>query len=130
MTDKPDKQWKRSDNVTISDEGSNTVPNRFDGEYRAVEHYKRHRDDYPELTQAQYVQRAANLASSEVKGAIIGFSSDDGCVIRYDKQANDFAKAYPGTDGYVRTLYKPSRGIEYYHDEKKRSWKFRKGVKK
>jgi pyocin large subunit-like protein len=121
------RTWKRSDGETISDTGANTVPNRFDGAEKARNHYIRHGNDYPGLTQAQYVDKAADLATQAAGGDIIGFSTDDGCVVRYDRSTKDFVKAYPGSNGYVKTFYKPKGGDAYFHDEKKNTWKYRKG---
>lgn len=126
MADKPGRQWKRSDGVVISDEGKNDVPCCFSSTGEADDHFCDHSVDYPGLTQEQYTKKAADLASSEADGNIIGFSTDDGCIVRYDKQNNDYVKAYPGKEGCVITLFKPDSRAVYYHNDKKETWKYRK----
>ena len=48
-------------------------------------------------------------------------------MIQYDKATNDFTRAFPGDNGYIKTLFKPNNRMKYYNESKKNTWKFRKG---
>jgi len=75
-----------------------------------------HSKQYPNFTKEQYANRALELARSKTSDNIIGYISDNGSIVRYDIQNNDWVRAY-GTG--PATLFKPSRGIDYYNDVKK-----------
>ena len=121
--------WKRQDGFVISDEGVNYVPARFYNKELEDEHFEAHFESYPSLTQQQYVTEAALLVSSDVGGDIIGYSTDKGHIVRYNRRNNDFAKVKPGESGYLLTMFKPTSALHYYYDQKKKDWYFRKGKK-
>jgi hypothetical protein len=86
-------------------------PRKFD------KHWKDHQKDYPGLTKEQYAKRALDLLQKPVGGSIIGHVNQDGVVVRYDAATNEFAKGHP--DKGIKTLYKPTRGKDYYVDNRK-----------
>ena len=121
------RMWKRSDGVDIYDEGANHVPARFENNKEVQHHYNKHKHHYPGWTVDQYIAEAGRLASLPVDKNILGFSTNDGCIVRYVIDTNDFVKAYPGNNGCIITLFKPTLKYAYYNNEKKDTWKYRKG---
>ena len=75
-------------------------------------HWKDHKNQYPNFTQEQYKARALNLIESSVGKGILGHVDKDGILTRYDVKENDFAKGKPSKGIY--TMFKPDDGIEYY----------------
>ena len=130
------RDWKAPDGTIVSDIGSNEVQNRFYSKKELDEHFHGvfgengnklkdgHKENYPGLSENEYTEKAAKLASSQVGGNIRGFSRDNGDVVRYDRQTGDFVIAVPGKNGFVRTLYKVS--LVYFDTQKANTWKFRR----
>jgi hypothetical protein len=71
---------------------------------------------YPGMAMVDYVEKSGELARSRVDGDIVGYRGKDGCIVRYNKDTNDWVKAY--TTG-VASMYKPLRGENYYNDRMK-----------
>lgn len=71
---------------------------------------------YPGMPMSEYVKKSGELARSRVGGDIDGYKASDGAIIRYNNATNDWVKAY---NTGVASMYKPSRGIEYFNDNKK-----------
>lgn len=77
-----------------------------------------HSEQYPDLDKEGYSQRALDLVQMAVGGNIEGYANENGQVVRYDKESNDFVKGRP--DEGIATMFKPTDGIEYYYRWKKR----------
>ena len=72
-----------------------------------------HSDEYKNWTKEQYFERATKLSRSAVEENILGYKSEDGAIVRYDRLSNDFVKS--GNSG-IRTMFKPKRGEAYFYD--------------
>jgi len=70
-----------------------------------------HSDEYEGWTKEQYAERATELIRSATNENILGYRAEDGAIVRYDREANDFVKS--GKTG-IRTMFKPSRGEAYF----------------
>jgi len=107
---------EKSDSVRPSPNGANRLQVRgFANKQRLMNHWKNgrtHREEYPELTMEQYVERAVRLAEMPTGGDILGHIDKDGIVVRYDRKENDFVKA--NVKKGIRTLFKPVDGEAYY----------------
>ena len=80
-----------------------------------------HSAQYPGMTKAQYADRAASLARSPVGGDIDGYVATRGkfvgTVVRYDKNENDWVRAYAATG--PATMFKPTVSAAYFEHIKK-----------
>lgn len=75
-------------------------------------------------TAKQYEKRGVELAESAVDGKrILGYKTKEGFICRYDVKKNDYVKA--DVNKGLRTLFKPSEGIDYFN-----YWKGKEGVEK
>ncbi len=81
-------------------------------------HFEKHIGDFNFETQREYEEYAKKLMNSEINDNIAGFTSKDGYVFRYDIKNNVFADAKP--NGIIETCFKPSRGIEYWREQKEK----------
>lgn len=74
-----------------------------------------HSKQYPNMSKADYVKRAVELAEKPcAKGGIRGYACADGSFSRYDPKTNDYVKAHPVTG--IKTMFKPERGAKYFED--------------
>lgn len=78
-------------------------------------HFTKHSSDYPGYSKEDYVSRASELLNTSVSDDVLGFTDSTGFVYRYDIANNDFAVGH--FEGAISTLYKPTKGIEYYKEE-------------
>jgi pyocin large subunit-like protein len=62
----------------------------------------------------QYAQEALRLVQSPTSFKVVGYKNNNGQVIRYDFDNNNFVKGHP--DIGIATMYKPEDGIDYYYD--------------
>lgn len=69
------------------------------------------------LTKEGYLNKAKNLLNSNVGGDILGFTSQNGYVFRYNSKTNEFATAKP--DGTIETLFRPDDRMNYWKDQVK-----------
>ncbi len=86
----------------------------FDPPY-LMKHVQDHIADYPGFSVEDYQNYARNLLNSVIGNDIEGFTSEAGTVFRYNNITNDFATARP--NGVIQTLYKPTKGREYWEKQ-------------
>lgn len=85
---------------------------RFDG------HWKDHKNEFPGLTQAQYLTRAQSLANTSGKHILVK-KRPDGDIVKYNTNTNELLIL--DKNDVIRTLFKPkhpnaSRGREYFNN--------------
>ena len=84
---------------------------KFEGKFKgtsAKDHLRKRqrRDkDYLNLTPQEYEQKALELLQSEVGDNIQGYRTDDGKIVRWDTNTNDYATGH--LDGTINTMFKP-----------------------
>ncbi|RYZ90802.1 MAG: hypothetical protein EOP04_02705 [Proteobacteria bacterium] len=69
-------------------------------------------------TEAEYLERALALNNSKIEADILGFTSPEGYVFRYNQATNEFAVATP--QGLVQTFLKPDNPAIYYQTQVER----------
>ena len=69
-------------------------------------------------TEAEYLERALALNNSKVGGDILGFTSPEGYVFRFNQATNEFVVATP--TGLVQTFLKPDNPAIYYQTQVER----------
>lgn len=84
-------------------------------------HFDRHKKEYPHLTKEQYSQRALDLIQMPVGGNILGYVTEEGRIVRYDKNTNDFVSGDPEIGIATMMKLKGQKRFEYLkkRDEKK-----------
>ena len=60
-------------------------------------------NQYTDLNVKQYKQKALDLIQSEVGGDILGYRTDGGKIVRWNKATNDYATAW--LDGDIKTMF-------------------------
>ena len=74
-------------------------------------HFDKHGEEFDYATPEEYEQ-GANLVISN-SNALHKVEAEDGDDIYYLEETNEFVVV--STDGYIRTYFKPSKGIEYFN---------------
>lgn len=81
------------------------------------EHYEKHVirqeefEEFGEITVEDYLRMAQQLVDAPHDG-VLTKEEDDGDLLFYDPDTNGFAVL--STDGYIRTYFRPSDGIDYF----------------
>ena len=78
-------------------------------------HYKKHGKEFGKITQEEYLRKANNLINDTSDTILHKTEAEDGDYIYYDSVNNEIL--FLSKDGYIRTYFKPSRGIDYYNDQ-------------
>jgi pyocin large subunit-like protein len=69
--------------------------------------------DYPGMPMDEYVRKASALVRSPIGGDVDGYKRPSGDIVRYNKATNDYVVGHAKG---VATMYKPSRGMDYFVD--------------
>ncbi len=94
---------------TIQDNVSNTYSFRND-KYLS-EHFEKHGEDFEYETMEEYEAGANRVINS--KDVLHKIEAEDGDDVYYLENSNEFVIV--STDGYIRTYFKPSDGVDYYN---------------
>lgn len=79
-------------------------------------HINKHGEEYPGVSNEQYIKIGIELIQKPVGGNILGHKTKDNIVVRYNKETNDFVKGRP--DRGLYTLFKPKEGQAYYNNQR------------
>ena len=77
------------------------------------EHFDKHNSDFGYETAEEYVEGANRVINDE--NSLHKLEAEDGDDVYYLEETNEFVIV--STDGYIRTYFKPSRGIDYYNKQ-------------
>lgn len=75
------------------------------------QHFEKHGSEFGYVTKEEYLAGANKVISS--KDALHKTEAEDGDDVYYLEASNEFVIV--STDGYIRTYFKPSGGIDYYN---------------
>jgi len=102
--------------VNLSALGENpSIPDMTPEAQKNHEKHLKPGKSYPNLSMAEYVQKASELARSKVGDNIDGYKTIDGAIVRYNKVTHDWVKAfYTG----VATMFIPYDKMNYYNRQK------------
>ena len=75
-------------------------------------HYEKHGAEFGDITQDEYLDLANELINAEGENILHKTEKDDGDFLYYDTETNEFLVL--STDGYIRTFFKPSEGLDYW----------------
>ena len=119
------KSKSKSDKITTSARGANTLKVKGFFNKKALDDHwgsggkSDHSKQYPNMSKADYVKRAVELAEKPcAKGGIRGYACADGSFSRYDPKTNDYVKAHPVTG--IKTMFKPENGAKYFEGRMKK----------
>ena len=75
-------------------------------------HYEKHGAEFGDITQDEYLDLANELINAEDENILHKTEKEDGDFLYYDTETNEFLVL--STDGYIRTFFKPSAGLDYW----------------
>ena len=109
-----------SNNLTQSDESQTAAGNvkisqhlTFRSQRLLEEHYKKHGRDMGFASAEEYQSAAAAVVLNSE--ALHKTEAEDGDDIYYDKDKNEIV--FVSKDGYIRSYFKPTNGINYYNKQ-------------
>ncbi len=92
---------------------------KFPSEKSFNGHFEKHAKEFIQnLTKEDYQKAAASLLSQPIAEDVIGYETDKGRRVRYDKKNNIMAIGNRTTSGKIRinTMLRPEKGEEYYYE--------------
>ena len=116
--DKAEESLEETETVTVTESSSQEkeyvsytfrTQKQFDG------HYEKHGKEFGDITQEEYLKKANDLINNDSDTILHKTEAEDGDYIFYDTVNNEIL--FLSTDGYIRTYFKPNRGIDYYNDQ-------------
>ena len=96
-------------NSYTNEQNSNEL--QFRNEKLLDDHFEKHGDEFGYTTKEQYVEGANKVINSPT--SLHKKEGEDGDDIYYDENNNEIV--FVSGDGYIRTYFKPSEGINYYN---------------
>ena len=83
----------------------------FKNERLLKQHFEKHGEDFDYETMEEYEKHASDVINSDK--ALTKTEKEDGDYVFYIEETNEFVIL--STDGYIRTYFKPSGGINYFN---------------
>lgn len=79
-------------------------------------HWKKHSEEFSRITKAQYAQKALSLAQKAVGGDVLGYETEDGNIVRFEKSTKHFVSGHPskGIFTMMNLNYKNDNGNAVY----------------
>ena len=78
-------------------------------------HFNKHGKEFGEITKEEYLKKANDLIYNPSDTILHKTEAEDGDYIFYDTLNNEILFLSP--DGYIRTYFRPDKGIEYYNKQ-------------
>lgn len=100
----------------IFTDDNNYVEYHFRNEKLLNQHFQKHGGEFSEfnyLTAQDYEKGASDVINNPE--ALFKVEADDGDGVYYIEQSNEFVIL--STDGYIRTYFRPTRGIDYFNKQ-------------
>lgn len=79
------------------------------------QHYDKHvikQAEFGDISKEEYLSRAQNFVDNP-PSSVLTKTEEDGDTLFYNEDTNEFA--VKSKDGYIRTYFKPSDGINYFN---------------
>lgn len=77
------------------------------------DHYKKHGSEFGNITKEQYLKLANDMLNSRSDTILHKTEKEDGDDVYFDTATGYFLVL--STDGYIRTFFIPSKGIDYFN---------------
>ncbi|MBR1752065.1 MAG: hypothetical protein IJ740_14560 [Ruminococcus sp.] len=84
---------------------------RSDKQYES--HYEKHGAEFGDITKEEYLKKANALIKNTSDTILHKIEKEDGDYVFYDSENNEIL--FLSGDGYIRTYFKPSGGMDYYN---------------
>ncbi len=86
----------------------------FKTEAQLADHFTKHAPEWGagNITPGGYLRRAETLLNRPPGGNILSYTGPNGDILRYNTRTNEFAVG--SADGFIRTLFRPDRGVAYW----------------
>ena len=101
----------------IFSDGSSYVEYHFRNDKLLNEHFEKHgsefETDFGYLTAEDYEHGASDVINNPE--ALFKYEAEDGDGVYYIEASNEFVIL--STDGYIRTYFRPTRGIDYFNKQ-------------
>lgn len=102
-----------SDRLDSDDSAAANVDYFFKNDELRAEHFEKHGGDFDYDNASQYEAGASAVVNSPE--ALHKLEAEDGDDVYYIESTNEFVIVSKA--GYIRTYFKPSRGLEYFEDQ-------------
>ncbi|WP_370774249.1 DUF6531 domain-containing protein [Holdemania massiliensis] len=89
----------------------NNIETNFKSQDLLDSHYDKHKGEFGSITKDEYLMKANELINSEGDN-ILTKVRNNGDILYYNSSTNEFA--VKTKDGFLRTFFKPSEGLEYF----------------
>ncbi len=119
--DEPDKAPSGTEDKEESDKAPSGTEDKDGGEIEILyefrresyleQHFDKHGNEFDYATKEEYLEGANRVIQSP--DALHKIEAEDGDDIYYLEETNEFVVV--STDGYIRTYFRPSAGINYYN---------------
>lgn len=110
-TDDKDEPDKAPSGTEDKDGGEIEILYEFRRESYLEQHFDKHGNEFDYATKEEYLEGANRVIQSP--DALHKIEAEDGDDIYYLEETNEFVVV--STDGYIRTYFRPSAGINYYN---------------
>lgn len=87
----------------------------FSTDKRLIKHVEEHGHEYGGISKEEYLNMARDLLAAPIDDDVEGFLSEENTLFKYRNSTNDFAIGRP--DGRISTIFKPTRGREYWLEQ-------------
>ena len=91
----------------------------FESPELITKHYEKHREEFGDITEAEYLQKANQLYAEALSDDIEQFTRSDGSIAKYKFSTNEFLVITK--EGNIRTYFKPIDGADYWRYEHERN---------
>ncbi|AER15626.1 TPA: minor capsid protein [Streptococcus suis] len=97
---------------------------KFPSEKSFNGHFEKHGHEFPSLTKEEYRKLASELIASPTDENILGYETEGGRRVRYDKAENIIVIGRRNKNNQARlnTMLKPDEGEKYYYENYKRDF--------
>lgn len=106
-----DLDWNTIFNNQQSTQQQNTKSLEFRNDKLWEEHFLKHGNEFGYSTKEEYLKGANEVINSQY--SLHKLEAEDNDEIYYDEDKNEIV--FVSSDGYIRTYFKPSEGINYYN---------------
>lgn len=91
----------------------------FESPELLTKHYEKHKEEFGDITEAEYLEKANQFYSEAVSDDIEQITRSDGSSAKYKFSTNEFLVITK--DGNIRTYFKPQKRGVYWEDEHTRN---------
>jgi len=84
----------------------------FASQEKLRKHFIKHKEEFDNITESEYLYRAQQLVNSNPGEDILIKIRNNGDVLFFNEDTGEFA--VKAKNGFIRTFFRPIKGIEYF----------------